>query len=147
MRGILIAALEKLVGSEMRTPLEVRGATMLAQLYSQKGNSDKSIALIRKLRSEAKLVDNIVELNATTVEQGDALFKQAKYGDALECYRAAFSREQIIQMQRDRIAMQRRINANLASARSDPTQFSEPAAKNKSAQRRHGARAKSAGGV
>ncbi|MBV9009316.1 MAG: tetratricopeptide repeat protein [Verrucomicrobia bacterium] len=126
-----IAALEKLAGGDMRTPLAIRAATTLAQLYAQKGNSDKSIALIRKLRTQAKLVDNIVELNATTIEQGDALFKQAKYAAALECYRAAFSREQIIQMQKDRItAMQRNIDANLASARSDPTQFTELAAEN-----------------
>lgn len=126
-----IAVLEKLGGGELRTPLAIRGATILAQLYAQKGSADKATGLIRKLRGQAKLVDNIVELNATTVEQGDALYKKANYADALECYRAAFSREEIIRMQTERItAMQRRIDANLTTARSDPTQFAQIAAEN-----------------
>ncbi len=126
-----IAVLEKLGGSELRTPLAIRGATTLAQLYAQKGSAEKATGLIRKLRGQAKLVDNIVELNATTVEQGDALYKKANYADALECYRAAFSREEIIRMQTERItAMQRAIDANLAAARSDPTQFTQLAAEN-----------------
>ncbi len=69
-------------------------------LYAQKGTSDKAITLIRKLRERAKLADNIIELNATTVELGDTLYKDHKFADALECYRAAFSREEIVRMQK-----------------------------------------------
>ncbi len=126
-----ITTLEKLCGSELRSPLAVRGAMMLAQLYSQKGNSVKTIALIRKLHEKIALVDDIVELNAMTVELGDQLLAKRAFGDALECYRAAYPREQIVRLQTDRInAMQRRIDENLAAGRLDPSQFGQIAAFN-----------------
>ena len=113
-----MAALEKLVGNELQSPVSIRGAVLLAQLYAQKGQPKQAVALLRKLHERAKQVDNIIELNATTVELGDSLYKDRKFGDALECYRAAFSREQIVQMQTARIAaMQRIVDANLNTAK------------------------------
>ncbi len=126
-----IATLEKLCGGELRTQLSVRGAIMLAQLYSKKNESTKTIALIKKLHEHIGLVDDIVELNATTVELGDSLFKAKAFGDALECYKAAYPREEIVKLQTDRInAMQRRIDDNLAAARLDTSQFAQLAAVN-----------------
>ena len=126
-----ISTMEKLSGGELRTPLAVRGAMVLAQLYSQKNNSVKIIALIRKLHQRIALVDDIVELNGMTVELGDQLFAKGAFGDALECYRAAYPREQIVRLQTDRItAMQRRVEENMAAARLDPLQFGQIAAIN-----------------
>ena len=126
-----IATLEKLCGGDLRTQLSVRGAIMLAQLYSKKNESTKTIALIKKMHEHIGMVDDIVELNATTVELGDSLFKAKAYGDALECYKAAYPREQIVKLQTDRInAMQRRIDENLAAARLDTSQFAQLAAVN-----------------
>lgn len=126
-----ISTLEKLAGGELKTPLAVRGAMLLAQLYAQKGSSDKTIAVIKKLRERTAMVDNIVELNSMTVDLGDKLFAKNLYSDALECYRAAYPREQIVRMQNDRLAaMQRAIDANLAAARVDPSQFAQLAAVN-----------------
>ena len=126
-----ISTLEKLSGAELKTPISVRGAMMLAQLYSQKGKSDKTIAVIKKLHERIGLVDNIVELNAMTVELGDQLYAQKLFGDALECYRAAYPREQIVRLQNDRLSgMQRAIDENLAAARLDPSQFGQLAATN-----------------
>ena len=126
-----MSTLEKLTGSELKTPLAVRGAMLLAQLYSQKGKSDKIIPLIGKLHERMALVDDIVELNTMTVELGDQLLAKANYADALECYRAAYPREQIIRLQSDRLAaMQRTIDEDLAAARLDPSQFGQIAATN-----------------
>ncbi len=126
-----ISTLEKLSGGELRSQLSMRGAIMLAQLYSKKGQSVKTIALIKKLHEHIGIVDDIVELNATTVELGDELFKAKSYGDALECYKAAYPREQIIKLQTDRIrAMQQKVEENLAAARLDPSQFAQIAAVN-----------------
>ena len=126
-----IGTLEKLAGGELKSPISVRGAMMLAQLYSQKGKSDKIIPLIRKLRERIAMVDNIVELNAMTVELGDQLYAKNFYGDALECYRAAYPREQIVRLQNERLAaMQRTIDENLNAARLDPSQFGTLAALN-----------------
>ncbi|MEY2438819.1 MAG: hypothetical protein QOI34_204, partial [Verrucomicrobiota bacterium] len=126
-----IDTLEKLTSSEFKTVTAVRGAMMLAQLYSQKGKSDKIIPLIKKLRERIALVENIVELNAMTVELGDQLYAKTSFADALECYRAAYPREQIVRLQNDRLAaMQRTIDENLAAARIDPSQFGQIAAVN-----------------
>ncbi len=126
-----IATLEKLCSGELRTQLSVRGAIMLAQLYSKKNESTKTIALIKKMHEHIGMVDDIVELNATTVELGDSLFKAKAYGDALECYKAAYPREEIVKLQTDRInAMQRKVDENLAAARLDTSQFAQLAAVN-----------------
>lgn len=126
-----ISTLEKLAGGELRTPMSVRGAMLLAQLYSQKGQSDKAIQTIDKIHSQIAMVDNIVDLNATTVELGDQFFAKKLYADALECYRAAYPREQILRMQNERIAaMQHRLDENLVAARVDPSQFAQLAAEN-----------------
>ena len=126
-----IATMEKLTGGDLKTQLSVRGAMMLAQFYSQKGKSDKVVPLVRRLHEKIALVDDIVELNAMTVELGDEFFKKNVYRDALECYRAAYPREQIVKLQNDRLAaMQRRVDENLTAARLDPSQFSQLAAIN-----------------
>jgi TolA-binding protein len=126
-----INTLEKLSGGELRSSLAVRGAMMLAQLYSQKNNSVKMIGLIRKLHERIALVDDIVELNGMTVELGDQLFAKGAFGDALECYKAAYPRDRIVRLQTDRItAMQRRVEENMAAARLDPSQFGQIAAAN-----------------
>jgi TolA-binding protein len=126
-----IGTLEKLAGGELKTPWSTRGGMMLVQLYAQKGQSAKTIALIKKLHERIALVDDIVELNSMTIELGDDLFKKGTYADALECYRAAYPREQIIKLQSERIAaMQRKVAENLAAARIDPSQFGQLAAFN-----------------
>src|SRR5207248_1225781 len=99
--------------------------------YSQKGQGDKAVRLIDKIHQHIAQVDNIVDLNATTVELGDQFFAKRLYADALECYRAAYPRERIVRMQTQRIAtMQRRLDENLAAARTDPSQFAQLAAEN-----------------
>ncbi len=124
-----MATLEKLSGGEWRSQLSVRGAIMLAQLYSKKGQSAQTIALIKKLHEHIGMVDDIVEMNSTTVELGDELFATKSYGDALECYKAAYPREEIIKLQTDRIRnMQQKVEENLAAARLDPSQFAQLAA-------------------
>ena len=126
-----ISTLEKLAGGDLKSAMAVRGAMLLAQLYSQKNDSPKTIALIRKMHERIALVENIVELNSMTVELGDQLYAKNFFGDALECYRAAYPREQIVRLQTDRIsAMQRALEANLATARLDPSQFGQLAAAN-----------------
>ncbi|MDQ2918991.1 MAG: tetratricopeptide repeat protein, partial [Verrucomicrobiota bacterium] len=93
--------------------------------------ADKAVATLTKIHEQLRLVDNIVELNATTVDLGDQLFQKKLFADALECYRAASPRDQIVRMQTDRIAaMQREIEANLNAVRADPTQIGQLGAAN-----------------
>ena len=126
-----IATLEKLSGGELKSQLAVRGAMMLAQFYSQKNDSVKTIGLMKKLHEKIALVDDIVELNSMTVELGDQLFAKRAFGDALECYRAAYPQAQIVRLQTERInAMQGKVDENLTAARIDPSQFGQVATSN-----------------
>lgn len=121
-----IAALEKLVGAEIKSGTAARGAMMLARLYGQKGTSEKAVATVAKLNRQLRLVDNIVELNTMTVELGDQLYASQNFEGALDCYRAAHPKEQIVRMQNERIAaMQKAIDDNLAAARADPSQVGQ----------------------
>ena len=99
----------------------MRGATMLAQLYAQKGDGAKALKILETIHQEIALADNIIELNALTVDLGDKFYNKQQFKEALACYRSAYPREQIIRLQNDRIAgMQRRIEANLAAVRANP---------------------------
>ncbi|HSH38977.1 MAG TPA: tetratricopeptide repeat protein [Chthoniobacterales bacterium] len=120
------AVLEKVGGGEIKSPQAMRGAMMLAQSYAQKGIADKAVQTITKLHRNIHLVDNIVELNALTVELGDQLYGKKFYADALECYRAAYRPEQIVRMQTERIAgMHQAMENNLAAARADPSKIGQ----------------------
>ncbi len=126
-----IAALVKLTGQEIRNPDAMRGATMLAQLYAQKGDGVKALKALETIHQKIALADNIIELNALTVELGDKFFNKQQFKEALACYRYAYPREQIIRLQNDRIAgMQRRIEANMAAVRANPSEITQLAAAN-----------------
>ena len=121
-----IKALEKLTGQEIRDSDAMRGATMLAQLYAQKGDGAKALKTLEVIHQKIGLAENIIELNALTVELGDKFFNKQQFKEALACYRYAYPREQIIRLQRDRIAgMQRRIETNMAAVRANPSEITQ----------------------
>ncbi|MEO8439283.1 MAG: tetratricopeptide repeat protein, partial [Spartobacteria bacterium] len=126
-----IRALEKLAGEEIRSPDMMRGAIMLAQLSAQKSDGTKALRTLERIHQQIRLADNIIELNALTVDLGDKFFNKQQFKEALACYRYAYPREQIIRMQNDRIAaMQRRIEDNLAAVRAKPAGITQLAAAN-----------------
>ncbi len=92
-----IRTLEKLAGHEIRTPDAMRGATTLAQLYAEKGDGAKALRTLEAIHQKIALADNIIELNALTVELGDKFYDKQQFKEALACYRYASPREQVIQ--------------------------------------------------
>ena len=126
-----IRTLEKLAGHEIRTPDTMRGATTLAQLYAQKGDGAKALRTLEAIHQKIALADNIIELNALTIELGDKFYDKQQFKEALACYRYALPREEIVRLQNDRIAeMQRRIEENVAAIRANPTQITQLTAAN-----------------
>ena len=126
-----IRALEKLVGNEIRTNDTMRGATMLAQLYVQKGDGAKALQTLEAIHQKIALADNIIELNALTIDLGDKFYAKQQFKEALACYRYAYPREQIIELQNNRIArMQRRVEENLAAVRANPADITQLAPAN-----------------
>lgn len=126
-----IRALEKLTGKGIRTADEMHGATMLAQLYAQKGDGAKALRTLETIHQNIALVDNIIELNALTIDLGDKFYEKQQIKEALACYRYAYPREQIVRLQNDRIAsMQRRIEQNLVAVRANPAEIMQLAPAN-----------------
>ena len=126
-----IAALNKLIGSDIKNAEAMRGATMLAQLYASKGDGAKALQTLELIHRNVSLVDNVVELNALTVKLGDSFYGKQQYKEALACYRSAYPRKQIIRLQSDRIAaLQHQIEENLAAVRANPSEITQLASKN-----------------
>lgn len=65
-----IGALEKLIGQEITDADGMRGATILAQLYAAEGNGAKALQTLQTIHQKIELADNIIELNALTVDLG-----------------------------------------------------------------------------
>jgi outer membrane protein assembly factor BamD (BamD/ComL family) len=126
-----IRALERLTGNEITTSDAMRGATMLAQLYAQKGDGAKAVHLLELIHQHIALAENIIEVNSLTVELGDKFYNKQQFKEALVCYRAAWPREEIIDLQKHRIAgMQVKIEKNLAVARANPAGITQLAPAN-----------------
>jgi len=121
-----IRALEKLTANEIRTADLMRSATMLAQFYAQKGEGAKALRVLEMIHQRIGLAENIIELNSLTVDLGDRFYEKQQFKDALACYRFAWSREQVIRLQNERVAtMQRQIEDNLAAARVRPSDITQ----------------------
>lgn len=126
-----IATLEKLTSGEIKSASSAQGLMVLARLYAQQNNADKAVETIAKLREHSALIDNVVELNSLTVELGDQLYEKKLQKQALECYRAAFPRDQVIRMQNERIArMQRAVEENTNEAKNDSSFLNQAATLN-----------------
>ena len=99
---------------------------MPAQLYAQKGDGAKALKILETIHQKIALADNIIELNALTVDLGDKFYNKQQFKEALACYRFAYPREKIIELQHDRIAgMQRRIEQNMAAVRANPSEITQ----------------------
>ncbi len=126
-----IKTLEKMVGTEIRTPGAMRGATLLAQLSAQQGNGAKALHVLELIHQKIDLVENLIALNGLTVQLGDKFYAKQQFKEALACYRFAYPREQIIRLQNERIAgMQKQIEDNLAAVRANPAEITQLAARN-----------------
>ena len=127
-----IRTLEKLAGQEIRTPDAMRGATMLAQLYAEKGDGAKALRTLEAIHQKIALADNIIELNALTVELGDKFYDKQQFKEALACYRSARVRANRSFGCRTTGSPEcsDRIEENLAAIRANPTQITQLTAVN-----------------
>ena len=116
-----IEVLERMIAPEIRTPAQAGGAITLAQLYADKKESAKAVALLQKLEAKTALIENPVALNGIAVKLGDDFLTARQFTEALACYRAVRSREEVIRFQKSRIAAtETRIDANLKGVVGNP---------------------------
>ncbi len=118
-----IGALEKLTGSGIKSTTAARGAMQLVLLYSKNKQPDKALAMLSNVQANVEFLENVEELNAVALEQGDAYLQNNQNKEALTCYRAVRTREQVIALEKGRIAaLQKQLDANKLAARTDPKQ-------------------------
>ncbi len=117
-----IAPLESLVGQKISSPASATGALLLGELYARSGQGQKAIGIVNLIRDQIERLDNVVRFNSLAVEAGDYLLRSDDPSGAQACYQAVLSKEEVIQLQSDRIAAaNRRIAANLAALKANPT--------------------------
>ncbi len=116
--------LEKLVGGEITTPLQARGAIQLAEYFAEAELPERAVEVLQKLGRNSRLIDNLVALNAVSIKLGDAFLGAEKYPEALAAYRTVQPRDKVLNFQKDRIATwERRIEANKRAAAANPALF------------------------
>jgi len=119
-----IAALEQLVGPEIKTQIAAKAALMLAPLYAEKDddqNNQKAVALVNELARKMNLIENIVQFNSIAIKLGDKLLDNRQYSEALTCYRAVPLKGEVIQLQTAHIeAMQDAVAHNTQAIQADP---------------------------
>ena len=116
-----IGVLERQIAPEIRTTGQANGAITLAQLYADKKESGKAVALLQKLETKVTLIENPVGLNAVAVKLGDDFLGEKKFADALTAYRAVRAREEVLKFQQGRIATTgARIEYNLKAVVGNP---------------------------
>lgn len=121
-----IATLKKLIGAGLNSTEAANGAMLLAGLYSQKGEFDGAFDLLKAIRQNSEMLDNVVRMNSMAIELGDSLLKAEKPEQALRCYQLVQTKAEVIRLQTERIAtMQRRIDENLVAVRADPGKAAE----------------------
>ena len=116
-----IGVLERLIAPEIRTPSQTSGAITLAEMYAEKKDSAKAVALLQKLETKTAIIENLVALNAVAVKVGDELLEGKQYKEALAAYRVVQPHAGVLAFQRNRVAaLESRIDANLKATVGNP---------------------------
>ncbi len=118
-----IAAFERLTARGIQSYNSARGAMQLVSLYGAQKQTDKALKTLANLQTNIGFVENLVELNAIALQQGDTFLQASPPdpADALTCYRAVRTKEDVIHLENDRIAnLQRQIEATQAAMRATP---------------------------
>ncbi len=121
-----VTALEKLVSGGIKSPLAARGGMQLIYLYGRLKQPDKALKMLSDVQANIDQLENVVELNTVAFEQGDSYLQNNANKEALICYRAVRTREQVIALEHARIAgLQKRLEANQVAARANPREASK----------------------
>jgi TolA-binding protein len=116
-----IGVLERLIAPDIKTPSQADGAITLAEMYAEKKDSPKAIALLQKLDAKTGIIENLVALNAVAVKIGDESLENKQYKEALGAYRLVRSREEVLKFQKNRVSgVEARMEANLKATVGNP---------------------------
>ncbi len=116
-----IGALEKLVAGGIKSPTAAKGALQLIRFYAENKQPDKAAKTLADVQANIGQVENVIDLNATALAQGDAYLADDKFLEALTCYRAVHTKDEVIAIEKDRIdALQDRLKAVQTAMRADP---------------------------
>ena len=116
-----IAALEKLTAGGIKSPTVARGALQLMRDYAENKQPEKAFKILADVQANIAQVENVIDLNATALAQGDAYLADGKFPEALTCYRAVRTKNEIIALEKERIGvLEERLKAVQAAMRADP---------------------------
>ena len=103
-----------------------KGAMALVEIFAKMGQVDQALSLVGLMRQKPEFVDNFARLNGIVSELGDRMLKEEKLPAALAFYRTVSPREEVIRRQNERaVALQHRIDDNVAAFRTNPSRVIE----------------------
>jgi tetratricopeptide (TPR) repeat protein len=129
---LMVKTMEKLGGGELKTPLQARGAMILATYYADLNQPDDAARVLNKVLGKPELVDSLVPVNATAIKLGDAYADKKRYPEAIRVYRWVKPRNVVIQYSKDRVTMlEWRKDANMRSVIGNPQAVAAASLQNK----------------
>lgn len=124
--------LQALVSQGLKSPESVQAALMLSAVEAERGERDNGLKILLQLQGRfLHLVDNPLQLDSLAFEIGDAFLKTAELKKALQAYSLVRRKEDTIQLQQQRLqAFVRKMEANVALSKSEPSRTAELTAAN-----------------
>ncbi len=119
--------LQAMVAQGLKSPEAVQAALLLSSVEVARGDRDNGLKILTQLQGRLlNLVENPLQLDALAFEIGDAYLHAAELKKALHAYGLIRKKEETIQLQQNRIqSLARRIEANIAAAKIEPTKTPE----------------------
>ena len=126
-----MALLEPVFQTGLKSPVFADAAMMVASTEVARGNLDRSWKILASLHGRPDLVEDPLQLNSLTFELGDAFFTAKEYRSALKAYALVRQRDELLAVGRSRLlAISKKVDLNIAVARSDPSRVVELIATN-----------------
>lgn len=124
--------LQTFVAEGLKTQESVQAALLLGGVEAGRGERDKALKILEALQGRLlSLVDNPLQLNALAFEVGDAFLHALEMKKALTAYAMVRRKDETVALQQQRIqGLVRRMEANVAAAKADPSRTVELTAAN-----------------
>lgn len=119
--------LQTLISGGLKSPESIQAALLLCSVEAERGERTNALKILDQLQGRfLNLIENPLQLNALAFEIGDAFLHAFELKQALTAYALVKRKEDTIALQQQRIQnLIRRMEANVAAAKSDPARTVE----------------------
>jgi TolA-binding protein len=121
-----LALIEPVFQTGLKSPVFADAAIMVASIEVARGNRDRAWKIVASLHGRPDLIEDPLQLNSLTFELGDAFFGAKEFRSALKAYALIRQRDELLSVGRSRLlAISKKVDLNIAVAKSDPSRVVE----------------------